>query len=197
MVTEIGSVIQVWRQHCMNLYKEVEPEQQPESSLSIKDMQQEPDILRSEVEYAIRHLKNNKSRGEDDINAEMLKHLPAKGIDLLWKICNRVWQTGQWPIDWCTSTLIPLHKKGSSKKCNHYRTDFSSKQGHAQDPVAENFLEWQIPQEQTGFVRGKGTRDQIMNVRQIIEKTREYDKTAYLCFLDYSKAFDCVNWRRL
>ncbi|XP_011684288.1 PREDICTED: uncharacterized protein LOC105447781 [Wasmannia auropunctata] len=68
-------------------------------------------------------------------------------------------------------------------------------------PVAmtfiKNFLNHQIPEEQVGFVKDKGTREQILNVRQIIEKSREFNKPVVLCFVDYVKAFDCVSWEKL
>lgn len=61
----------------------------------------------------------------------------------------------------------------------------------------KSYLLPEIPQEQAGFVPGRGTREQILNVRQIIEKSREYNTKIYICFIDYSKAFDCVQWERM
>jgi len=55
----------------------------------------------------------------------------------------------------------------------------------------------QIFQEQAGFMPGRGTRDQLLNIRQIIEKCYEYNITALCCFLDYTKAFDTVKWNLL
>ena len=59
------------------------------------------------------------------------------------------------------------------------------------------YLDYQIPKEQAGFVHGKGTREQILNVRQIIEKCREFNMPLVLCFIDYNKAFDGVQWNTL
>ncbi|XP_072934917.1 uncharacterized protein [Epargyreus clarus] len=59
------------------------------------------------------------------------------------------------------------------------------------------YLDWQIPQEQAGFVKGKGTREQILNMRQLIEKAYEYNTPVIMCFVDFSKAFDCVRWSKL
>ena len=50
---------------------------------------------------------------------------------------------------------------------------------------------------QAGFRKGRGTRDQIANIRWIIEKTREFQKNIYFCFIDYAKAFDCVDHNKL
>ncbi|CAF1342757.1 unnamed protein product [Rotaria magnacalcarata] len=61
----------------------------------------------------------------------------------------------------------------------------------------QTFLERELPDTQAGFRKGRGTRDQIANLRWIIEKAREHQKNFYLCFLDYSKAFDCVDHTKL
>ncbi|CAF1561825.1 unnamed protein product, partial [Adineta steineri] len=54
-----------------------------------------------------------------------------------------------------------------------------------------------MPVTQAGFRKGRGTRDQIANLRWVMEKAREYQKEFYLCFIDYSKAFDCVDHEKL
>ena len=51
----------------------------------------------------------------------------------------------------------------------------------------------ELPDVQAGFKKGRGTRDQIANIRWIIEKAREFQKNIYFCFIDYAKAFDCVD----
>ena len=51
----------------------------------------------------------------------------------------------------------------------------------------------ELPDVQTGFRKGRGTRDQVANIRWIIEKAREFQKNIYFCFIDYTKAFDCVD----
>ena len=55
----------------------------------------------------------------------------------------------------------------------------------------------ELPDVQAGFRKGKGTRDQIANIHQIIEKAREFHKNMYFCFIDYAKAFDCVDHNKL
>ena len=54
-----------------------------------------------------------------------------------------------------------------------------------------------IPDVQAGFRKGRGTRDQIANIRWVMEKAREFHKNIYFCFMDYAKAFDCVNNNKL
>ena len=58
-------------------------------------------------------------------------------------------------------------------------------------------MNWELPDIQTGFRKGRRTRDQIANIHWIIEKAREYQKIIYFCFIDYAKAFDCVDHNKL
>ena len=55
----------------------------------------------------------------------------------------------------------------------------------------------ELPDVQAGFRKGRGTRDQIVNIRWIIEKAREFQKNIYFCFIDYAKSFDCVDHNKL
>ena len=57
----------------------------------------------------------------------------------------------------------------------------------------QQYINQKLPDVQTGFRKGRGTRDQIANIGWIIEKAREFQKNIYFCFIDYAKAFDCVD----
>ena len=61
----------------------------------------------------------------------------------------------------------------------------------------QQYVNRELPDVQTGFRRGRGTRDQIANIRWIMEKAREFQKNIYFCFVDYAKAFDCVDHNKL
>ena len=61
----------------------------------------------------------------------------------------------------------------------------------------QQYVNWEFPDVQTGFRKGRGTRDQTANIRWIIEKPREFQKNIHFCFIDYAKAFDCVNHNKL
>ena len=56
----------------------------------------------------------------------------------------------------------------------------------------QQYVNWELPDSQAGFRKGRGTSDQIANIRWIKEKSREFQKNIYFCFVDYTKAFDCV-----
>ena len=61
----------------------------------------------------------------------------------------------------------------------------------------QQYVNHEVPDVQAGFRKGRGTRDQITNIRCIIEKAREFQKDTYFCFIDHAKAFDCVDYNKL
>ena len=61
----------------------------------------------------------------------------------------------------------------------------------------QQYMNHELPDVQAGFRKGRGTRDQIANIRWIIKKAREFQKNIYFCFIDYAKAFDCVDHNKL
>ena len=63
--------------------------------------------------------------------------------------------------------------------------------------IYQQYVNRELPDVQAGFRKGRGTRDQIANMRQIMEKAREFQKNIYFCFIDYGKAFDCVDHSKL
>ena len=61
----------------------------------------------------------------------------------------------------------------------------------------QQYVNHELPDGQVGFRKGRGTRDQIANIRWIMEKAREFQKNIYFCFIDYAKSFDCVDHKKL
>ena len=91
--------------------------------------------------------------------------------------------------------VIPIPKKGNAKQCSNYRTIALIL--HASEARLQQYVNREIPDVQGGFRKGKGTRDQIANIRWIMQKAREFQKNIYFCLLDYAKAFDCVDHNKL
>ena len=60
----------------------------------------------------------------------------------------------------------------------------------------QQYVNWEFPDVQARFRKSRGTRDQIANIHWIIEKTREFQKSIYFCFIDYTKAFACVDYNK-
>ena len=108
------------------------------------------------------------------------------------------WKTQQWPQDWKRSVFIPIPNKGNAKECSNYCT--VSLISHASKVMLkilqarlQQYMNYELPDVQAGFRKGRGTRDQIANIRWIMEKAREFQKNIYFCFIDYAKAFDCMD----
>ena len=102
------------------------------------------------------------------------------------------------PQDWKRSVFNPIPKKGNAKECSNYRT--SALISHASTVMLkilqarfQQYVNRELPDVQAGFRKGRGTRDQIANIRWIMVKAREFQKTIYFCFIDYSKAFVCLD----
>ena len=125
---------------------------------------------------------------------------------MLWKCCTQyaqqIWKTQQWPQDWKRSVFIPMPKKGNIKECSNYYT--IALISHASKVMfkilqarLQQYVNHELPAVQAWFRKGRGTRVQIANILWIIEKAREFQKYIYLCFIDYTKAFDCVDHNNL
>ena len=128
--------------------------------------------------------------------------LGENGVHIIWHLCKSILKRQKRPTQWCKPVLIPLHKKGDARLCSNCRIIAIIL--HASKVILrilnnrlKAYLPSQIPSEQAGFMPRRGTREQILNVQQIIEKCREFNIPAMLCFIDYAKAFDCVEWREL
>ena len=98
--------------------------------------------------------------------------------------------------------LIPIPKKGNTKECSNYHTvaliSHSSKvMLKILQARLQQYVNCELPDVQAGFRIGRGTRDQIANICWIMEKAREFQKDIYFCFIDYAKAFDCVDHNKL
>ena len=123
-------------------------------------------------------------------------------MKVLHSICQQIWKTQQWPQDWKRSDFIPIPKKGNAEECSNYCTialiSLASKvMLNILRARRQQGLKWELPGAQAGFRKGRGTRDRITNIRWIIKKAREFQKNIYSFFIDYAKAFDCVDHNKL
>ena len=123
-------------------------------------------------------------------------------MKVLHSICQQIWKTQQLPRDWKRSVFIPIPKKANAKECSKYYTiilishvikvTLNSLQARLQQYMKHELLDVQV-----GFRKDRGARDQIANIHWIIENAREFQKNIYFCFVDYAKAFDCVDHSKL
>ena len=100
------------------------------------------------------------------------------------------------------SIFIPVPKKGNAKECSNYCT--IALIPHANRVMLkilqarlQQYMNHELPDVQAGFRKGRGTREQIASIHWITKKAREFQKNIYFCFIDYAKAFDCVDHKKL
>ena len=195
ILTEEKEIQQRWKQYTQKLYSR-DPNLTDHCGLDFMDS--EPDILKSEVEWALNSLAANKSPGCDEIPIELVQECEEEGVDIMLKLCNKIWKSGKWPTDWKRSVFVPIPKKGDARECSNNRT--IALISHSSKVLLkiiqkrlEPYMERELSDVQAGFRKGRGTQDQIANIRWIMETAREYQQPLYMCFSDYSKAFDCVD----
>ena len=136
----------------------------------------------------------NKASGGGGIPVELFQILKDNAVKVLHSICQQIWKTQQWLQEWKRSVFIPIPKKGNAKECSDYCT--IAVISHTSQVMLkilqvrlQPYMNWELPDVQAGFIKGRGTRDQIANICWIIEKAREFQKNIYFCFIDYAKAF--------
>ena len=144
----------------------------------------------------------NKASGGDGIPVELFQILKDGAVKVLHSICQQIWKTQQWPQDWKRSVFISIPKKGNAKECSNYRTialisHTSKVMLKILQARLQQYVNHELPDVQAGFRKGRGTSDQIANIRWIIEKARGFQKNIHFCFIDYAKAFDCVDHNKL
>ena len=106
---------------------------------------------------------------------ELFQILKDDAVKVLHSICQQIWKTQQWPQDWKRSVFIPISKKGNAKECSNYHTIVLI--SHASKVMLkilqvrlQQYVNHELPYVQTGFRKGRRTRDQIANIHWIIEK---------------------------
>ena len=115
----------------------------------------------------------------DVIPVQLFQILKDDAVKVLHSICQQIWKTQQWPQDWKSSVFSPIPKKGNPKECSNYRTialilHTSKVMLKILQARLQQYMNREIPDVEAGFRKGRGTRDQIANIRWIIEKAREF-----------------------
>ena len=148
----------------------------------------EPDVLEREVKWALESITTNKASGGGGIPVELLQILKEDAVKVLHSLCQQIWKTQQWPQDWKRSVFTPIPKKGNAKECSNYGT--IALISHASKVMLkilqarlQQYMNHELPDIQAGFRKGRGTIDQIANIRWIIEKNeRVPEKHLFLLY---------------
>ena len=129
----------------------------------------EAGILECEVKWALGSISMNKASGGDGIPVELFQILKDAAVKVLHSVRQQIWKTQQWPWDWKRSVFTPIPKKGNAKECSNYRT--IALISHASKVMLkilqarlQQYVNRELPDVQSGFRKGRGTRNQIANI---------------------------------
>ena len=204
-LTETEKITDRWKRYCEEMYSDNQPVNKDQSKKNNENLEDEPCLppLKSESEWAIKSLKDGKSPGCDNIQAKMIKANRGEGLDkqVMYKDMGN--GTVAYRLERCNFYSIAKKlKKGDLQLCSNYRR--ISLISHASKILPkvimkrmENKLEEEVSNTQAGFGKNRGTRDHIFNLKMIIQKYWEVNTDLHTCFIDYSKAFDCVKHEKL
>ena len=122
-------------------------------------------------------ITTNKASEGDGIPVELFQILKDDAVKVLHSIYQQIWKTQQWPQDWKRSVFIPIPKKGNAKECSNYCiialiSHTSKVMLKILQARLQQYMNRELPNVQAGFRKGRGTRDQIANIRWIIKKVR-------------------------
>ena len=201
VTTDNEDVKKIWEEYIKELYC---PKQRGREIRLEKDMNEErdnigPEVMKWEIEMAVKGMKNRKTVGGDQIPAEILKTLEKNGLERVTDLVNKIYDTGEWPEDLIKTIMVPIPKICNAQECKHYRT--ISLISHVGKVITKVILERMrrkieenLEEDQFGFRKGRGTRDAIGCMRMLTERVLELNREICVCFIDYEKAFDMVRW---
>ena len=166
-LTEAEDIKKRWQEYTEELYKKDFHDPDNHDSVTIH---LEPDFLDCKVKWALGSITMNKASGGDGIPAELFQILRDDAVKVLHLICQQIWKSQQWPQDWKRSIFIPFPKKGNAKECSNYRTIALTSQASKVmlkilQVSFQQYVNRELPDVQAGFRKGRGTRDQIANIR--------------------------------
>ena len=137
-----------------------------------------------------------------EFQLSLFQILKDDAVKVLYSICQQIWKTQQWPQDWKTSVFIPSQKKDNAKECSDYHiiallSQPSKVMLKILQASLQQYMNHELPDVQAGLKKGRGNREKISKICWIIEKTKEFQKIIYLCFINYTRGFDCVYHNKL
>ena len=135
----------------------------------------ETDILECEVRWPLGSTTTNKAGGGDGIPAELFQILKDDAVKVMHSICQQIWKTQQWSLDWKRSVFNPIPKTGNAKECSNYHTvAFISHTSKVMLKILyarlQQYVNQELPNVQDGFRKGRGTRVQTASIHWITEK---------------------------
>jgi sorting nexin-29 len=201
MITELIEGDDKILEHWVRYFKtQSKKEESDEVFVTAEPLVQE--LSQEETEKAICNLKINKAPREDDIIAELIKNASQELKKRLPALICKMWRDEKMPDDWEVELIVPLFKKGDKMKGENYRV--ITLLNVVYKILSSIILEWLkeyseqiLGGYQCGFRPQRRTMDQIFVVKQILEKFYAHDIDLYLLFIDFKKAFDSINQKKL
>ena len=188
-----------WVEH----FREVLNRPSPEETPNILEAEEDLDIsidppTKEEIVSAIKTLKNGKSPGRDNLDAELFKADPELAANILQPLFTAIWKGEEVPEDWTKGVIIRIPKKGDLTDCNNWRgiTLLSVPSKILAKIIIQrisNAVDNKLRKEQAGFRKHRGCIDQIFALRNIIEQCIEWQRQLYVNFVDFEKAFDSIH----
>lgn len=202
-----GGSSKIRRENWLNHFKSLlgNPPILNNDSLPLTQIFDELDISTSpftleELSKSVKLFSNNKSSGLDNIPTILWKD--PIFLDLLLEFCNHTFENSSPPSAWLTGGIIPVPKKGDLTLASNYR-------GITLMPIAAKIynkmilrrivpvLDPLLRKNQNGFRKGRSTLSQILAIRRILEEMRKLNKNAFICFVDFKKAFDSISREKM
>ena len=176
-LTEAEDIKKRWQEYTEGLYKK--DLHDPDNHDGVTNL--EPDILECEVSWTLESITMKTSSGGDGIPVELFQILKDDAVKVLHSVCQQIWKTQKWPQDCKRSVFIPIPKKGNAKGCSNFCTialiSHTSKiMLKILQARLQQYVKHELPDDQAGFRKGRGTRDQISNIHRVIKKAREFQK---------------------
>lgn len=203
ITTDKTEILEVVESFYREMYEEVcERQDQTLPKITNQGSEEMPEITPHEVEIALSEMKNNKSPGDDGVVIEAIRLGGNKIIQTLAKLFTECLCQGTTPSQWNNAVIVLLHKKGDITDLKNYRPiSLLSHMYKLFTKIITKRLESKLdsyqPREQAGFRSGYGTNDHLLVIKNLIEKSVEYNKPLALIFVDYEKAFDTINQQKM
>ena len=166
-LTEAEDIKKRWQEYTEELYKkDLHDPDNPDGVIT----HLEPDILECEVKWALGSITTNNASGGDRIPVELFQILKDDAVIELNLICQQISKTQQWSRDWKRSVFFPIPKKGNAKECSNCHTialisQASKVMVKILQARIQQYVNCELLHVQAGFRKGKGTRDQIANIK--------------------------------
>ena len=190
LLTEPEQILDRWFEYIGDLYED-------ERTNTLNHRKENVTIMDKEIRDIIEKIQKNKATGCDQIPIELIQCLGEDGKQVIVDLVQKIYNDEELPPDFVNSIFIPLPKSPKAVRCEDHRT--ISLISHTAKIVLNliktriaPIIEQQLSDSQYGFRTGRGTRDAICQLRIMMERCLEMQKTLYICFIDYTKAFDRV-----